>query len=360
MAMGQSKLDDLAEKSAQKNGGTSAHYIAANQALRDDLAVLISNKFDTLINEMKIIKTELTECRAKLNEAKDRELRLLEKVTALENTHKQIGLPNNPISCTDKKDFYLVGSSILREIRVDDISNGTVQCIRGGKINDIQTDVENIDFKPKNIITHVGGNDLDDNDVTVEEVASQYEVLLTSIKEKFPESKVIMSGLPPRFHSDTIRTKVKDFNENMKKWSEKNQIQFIDNEIPFEYRTGEIDQGSYVMTGTTPAVHLTRKGTVRLLENLKKSIPEIELSDRRHMDKPTYANIVSSGKQGNAPKYQRQPQIYNKQYNREEKQRGCYYCAETNHSAEQCRYGQKIRCLKCSKMGHKMKFCRYA
>ena len=37
MAMGQSKLDDLAEKSAQKNGGTSAHYIAANQALRDDL-----------------------------------------------------------------------------------------------------------------------------------------------------------------------------------------------------------------------------------------------------------------------------------------------------------------------------------
>ena len=93
--------------------------------------MLISNKFDTLINEMKIIKTESTECRAKLNEAKDRDLRLLEKVTALENTHKQIGLPNNPISRTDKKDFYLVGSSILREIhvRVDDISNGIVQCI---------------------------------------------------------------------------------------------------------------------------------------------------------------------------------------------------------------------------------------
>ena len=80
MVMGQSKLDDLAEKSEQKNGGTSAHYIATNQALRDDLAVLISNNFNTLINEINIIKSELTECRAKLNEAKDRELRLLEKV----------------------------------------------------------------------------------------------------------------------------------------------------------------------------------------------------------------------------------------------------------------------------------------
>jgi hypothetical protein len=150
---------------------------------------------------------------------------------------------------------------------------------------------------------------------------------------------------------------VKDFNENMKKWSDRNQIKFIDNENPFEYRTGEIDKSSFVMTGATPAVHLTRKGTVRFLENLQKSIPEMKLSEKRHMDKPTYANVVSSGHHGIAPRCPRQTQTSNRQFHQEERQRGCYYCAETNHSAGQCRYGQKIRCLKCNKLGHKMKFC---
>ena len=105
----------------------------------------------------------------------------------------------------------------LREVREGDITNGKVQCIRGGKMTDIKQDIDNIDFTPKNIVTQTGGNDLDEKDTIVEQVSSQYEVLLTNIKGKFPESKVIVAGLPPRFHSDIIRTKIKDFNENMKK-----------------------------------------------------------------------------------------------------------------------------------------------
>ena len=34
-----SKLDDLAEKSAEKIRGSAAHYVTANQALRDDLGL---------------------------------------------------------------------------------------------------------------------------------------------------------------------------------------------------------------------------------------------------------------------------------------------------------------------------------
>ena len=45
------KLDELSEKSAQKYGGSAAHYIVANVALRDDILSILSVKFDSRMNE---------------------------------------------------------------------------------------------------------------------------------------------------------------------------------------------------------------------------------------------------------------------------------------------------------------------
>ena len=81
----------------------------------------------------------------------------------------------------------------------------------------------------------------------------------------------------------------------MRKWSEQNQIRYIDNEAPFEFRNGDIDTDSYVMTGDMPAIHLKRNATMRLLENLHKSIPDLILSDKIHQTvgpKQTYAKVV--------------------------------------------------------------------
>ena len=67
----------------------------------------------------------------------------------------------------------------------------------------------------------------------------------------------------------------------------------MDNENPFENRTGEVDKDAFVMTVATPAVQLTRKGTIRLLENLQKNITDLKLSEKLHEDKPSYAKVVS-------------------------------------------------------------------
>ena len=128
----------------------------------------------------------------------------------------------------------------------------------------------------------------------------------------------------------------------------------MDNENPFEYRTGEVDKDAFVMTGATPAVQLTRKGTIRLLENLQKNITDLKLSEKLHVDKPSYAKVVLSGQRQDVPRHQTSNILKQHQSDR---QRGCYNSAEKNHTFGDCRYRQRIRCLQCNKMGHKAKFC---
>ena len=74
-----------------------------------------------------------------------------------------------------------------------------------------------MDFKPVVIITQIGGNDAAKDNATIENVTEQYASLVTNVKTKFPETKLIVSVLPPRFPSDEIRTKTVDLNEAMMK-----------------------------------------------------------------------------------------------------------------------------------------------
>jgi lysophospholipase L1-like esterase len=358
-----SKLDELAEKSAGKHGGCSAHYIIANQALRDDVFAMIDNKIAPLMDVMFDIKNKLQKCQTELEESKVREKALVAKVTALE-------IKINKDDDVSPNDYYIVGSSILREVRSDDISNGHVKCIRGGLISDVNKDIQSLKSVPKNIVTQIGGNDLEKDDATAETVSSDYALMLTNVKTKFPDAKVIVSGLPPRFSNETIRTKAKDLNESLKKWADENEIQFIENEESFELKSGDVDKSAYVMTGEMPRLHLNRSGTVRLLENMEKHVSGLKLSDRLHdpiVQKKSFAQVVA-----NVPNVlntgqwetQRRRQYPRTQQNQsggckpnEWNSPRCYYCGENNHTSETCRFDQRIRCHSCQKYGHKSKTC---
>ena len=86
--MAGSKLEDLAEKSAQKNGST-AHYIQANQALKDDLTAYISSKFDMLHTEINNLKDEILELH-KRESALLNEVKILKKAILLKVEHKEV------------------------------------------------------------------------------------------------------------------------------------------------------------------------------------------------------------------------------------------------------------------------------
>ena len=69
-----SKLNELVEQASQKKG-TSPQYIAATQALRDDLLSYLSIKFANLLSEMAIMKTEIIDMKSELTDCKNQKLK---------------------------------------------------------------------------------------------------------------------------------------------------------------------------------------------------------------------------------------------------------------------------------------------
>ena len=253
----------------------------------------------------------------------------------------------------------MIGSSVLREFRDDDLLNGEVRCIRGGHVKDVKNQMGKLNFTPKTIITQIGGNDISKNENTVESVSEEYAELLSETKVRYPDAKVVVSGLPPRLETEEVRTKVKDFNETARKWCNENNLQFIDNESPFELKTGEADTSVYIMTGPTPGVHLNRRGTVRLMENIQKAVPHIKLNENRNdpiSKMKTYAEALKVKKQpnNNYKQYENRQETWTDGNNKSLQSRGC---GEKNHVLSQCKYSRKIRCYQCNVLGHKEKFC---
>ena len=131
-----SKLNELAERLTQRNGGSSQNYIVATQALRDDPVSFLNTKLTSVIQEttsMKTeiitLKTELSECKIKLQKSEESEAQVLEKLVAMEKRNSKL------VKNTDdpKEDYYIVGSSLSKEVRETDISNGVTKSIPGGK-----------------------------------------------------------------------------------------------------------------------------------------------------------------------------------------------------------------------------------
>ena len=91
--------------------------------------------------------------------------------------------------------YSVVGSSILRDVSPHDIQNGKTKCIGGGKITDVKENIKALESSPKAIITlNGGGNDLQSKDSSVENVSSEYNLMLTEAKNKFPDAQLIVAG----------------------------------------------------------------------------------------------------------------------------------------------------------------------
>ena len=317
---------------------------------------MFNTKFDSLTQEIATIKQDLVICKEELKASTEREFNLLKQISKLQaqNTNPDQGEMGN--NAQSKQDFYIVGSSVLREATDGDFTNASVKSISGTRLKDIREDIKALEFEPKTIIPCIGGNDLDNVDQSLEDIKSEYALLLAEIQEKFPETKMIIAGLVPRFKNDIIRSKVK-------KWSVENQIKFIDNESSFELRSGDVDTSVFVMSGRTPCVHLTRDGTVRLQENIQKHVLDLCLSDLNRPNQTkarSYADILKSKSQ--SPLQQSWKPRYGARNEHTEHtswtpRRGCFNCSERNHVQSQCKFSQKIQCHKCHKMGHKKTFC---
>ena len=126
-----SKLDEIVEKKA------------GNTTLRDDL---ISYFDKSLQNWRKIYGKQRKALERSLNElktARDTEQHLGSRISELEGEVKDG--PKTDLT----NEFHIVGTSLLRDVKPDDVINGQVKIIRGGKIKDVKDDCRNLKANQK-------------------------------------------------------------------------------------------------------------------------------------------------------------------------------------------------------------------
>lgn len=157
----------------------------------------------------------------------------------------------------------------------------------------------------------------------------------------------------------------------------------------FKYADGNIDESLYYDN-----VHLSRKGTNRLVERLsgipglcKSQQPTTEMRhyvQPQHRRKNFHSRQYHQNRLGQSS-YPRQhtrhtpsPLNVNTALNRASSHgdcdnvahptlyrqnsyidRGCYFCGEQNHTTKRCRYDKPIECRQCGLKGHKEKFCHF-
>ena len=121
------------------------------------------------------MQQELNDLKEEIKQSRAKEVELLREINTLKSKCRNQN--------SSQQDVYLVGSSILREVKPNDLTNGYVKSISGGKVKDIQADILNLEFTPKTIISLVGGNDID-SEREINEVVAEYA--LTNMKEKIP------------------------------------------------------------------------------------------------------------------------------------------------------------------------------
>ena len=141
---------------------------------------------------------------------------------ATEQTPVKVRVPTQGI--------VIIGDSIIKNVNPVKLSKRRVQKYTyPGKttpeINNELTKI-NIQLPPSHVIVHTGTNDVPVE--TTEKCVSNMEELIMSVKQKFPNSKIGISGITPRQDID-LKLKIKEIDEKVQTLSSKHGVKFINN-----------------------------------------------------------------------------------------------------------------------------------
>ena len=158
-----------------------------------------------------------------------------------------------------KKGIALIGDSIIKNVSPVKLSKRKVYKFTypGKTTIEITNELAKINIKPdpSHVVIHAGTNDVPVE--SIDECVGNMEKLITTAKQKFPNSKIGISGLTLRQDSDLI-SKIEDINEKVQSLSSKHGVTFISNM--------SIDETCLNSSG----LHLNAKGTAILATHFIK------------------------------------------------------------------------------------------
>ena len=142
----------------------------------------------------------------------------------------QRGLP--PIAHPNASNYYdnlTLGNSIVKRISCKLFIKGqsTLKIALSEKgtsdIHHFVNEALQLDKEPKNIFIHVGTNDLN-NGISPPKVIEMMNSLTSSIKHKFPNSKVILSSVLSRQNNLSVNSQMNSYNDLLQQFCAKNNF----------------------------------------------------------------------------------------------------------------------------------------
>ena len=163
----------------------------------------------------------------------------------------------------------LIGSSIIRDVKEDQLIDTKVISKSGARISNLCEVVDNL---PQGVqydraILVAGGNDCD-REQTAEDVLKNYKTLGEKIKKISPSLTV--SSICPRMVPDGITDRIDAVNAGLQVMCADEGWTYVNNDSSFHLGDGEINNGYLIPDG----VHLTRRATNRLAQNLSLKIKD--------------------------------------------------------------------------------------
>ena len=254
----------------------------------------VMNKLDGLTEEMRNMKKsqdsltkELKSLRSEYDATKSDNALLKKEILTLRAELHKLEWPLQP-SDNAEKPTLVVGSSVLRDVDNDRLSNAYVHSMSGGKIRDAANYINDVPAgKYNNVVLLIGGNDCDDPSLSLSEITKSYSDLIVQSKTKFGQT-IVGSVLPRRNpENPTVTERIDTLNAELQILSADNDCTFIDNNIAFKLQDGTINDGYYLAERDTgKLVHLNDRGTTKLCEILNIKAKNNKVTKDRFKNNP--------------------------------------------------------------------------
>ena len=315
--------------------GTSSRILTLEQTV-----LTLVNKLE----EFTMVSKELVST----NEQLAREIRKLnsEQQARLDIVNKTMHTHNPGTKGTVRPDL-LIGSSILRDLVLNDDKDLVIKSHGGAKTNDILKMINNMKTGDYADITiHVGSNDWATKK-PIPEIAENYDKIIEAAKRVSSTGHVTLSGICPRTDDNEAACRGKEFNARVQELVEVRGCVRVEHDGRFLCMNAEVNSALLLLDG----LHLSEAGSKSLLQSLN-------LSSRAHvrLGRGIRAHTPPSGRPSAGPRHppqhhhsrrdEQQPSQWNRDQRRQEPpvdRSSGYYPDRHQRGQRQPQYQQHMR-----------------
>ena len=271
----------------------------------------LNTDFDHMKTKQDTLMKQFNDINKENDTTKSDNALLRNEILTLRADLQQRDWPLQPSDSVDKPALF-VGSSMLRDIDNDKISNAYVHSISGGKIQDVVTYLNDIPTgKYKSVTLLIGSNDCEDLSTSVTDITRNYTDLIQLAKSKVSET--IIASILPRYCPDntTVSERIDIINAELQVMCTENGSKFMNNNCAFKLQDGKINDGFYLPERHSgKLVHLNDRGTMKLCDLMGiKSTTNKVTKDRQRNKPQQFRNYRQGETAGHLPAPRDPPQV---------------------------------------------------